>query len=908
MRMMDKKGGKIGLGKLKGKTINTSVSSMSIRFNATSEEIDELFDCEEDNEPQTEVLIEKEKISEVEGSPRRSILPFGKRSTSVDVQQDASPPSDPWRFLSDIRGKITKSVEVKFTEYKSKNQEEGSPKTGKTKDSKENSSLSDSEEVSESSISRTCGFVSTMEGVEMSSDDDDDNTRSLSEEQDKLEKDSSQKNQNQTKSTGIKQRYKVINSNTLKEKEGVVNLEFVEAIQKITEEDEEVESGIDVLADLNVSNFNLDKEENVLNINQITGDEIRAEIVNEKNVYKCNTVFSPIGFVDLRPKPVDFTWKDYLKQYQSVLIGILTSLFYYYIPLSSYLSGFIMGVLIAFAVAFIYFKLNEETKNLTTNRENVQIVKVPAIREYQPLKKYNGWMNEFPDEYDPQTYHVMDTQSVYLRLQGNFLRISNTKHKIPKRAMWNENEHKATFSAHRIYNLLDAKINLLPDGITKIRYWSKKYPICITLNKDQLCVKIKDVGEESLEKKNVEVNGKSVKYEKLLSDEGDSKKINTTDDMDEFTDVEESDDEDNKLDNDEDEKETNLDWNGMNLDTKQTRIYLFGRTDREKEDWYRRLIAATHPNSEESNLSSPLEEEYATYMKSHKEKVELSNDYNDLWINSLITRVMFDAIREESVILKMKERIQRKLASIKLPYFIQELNCEELNLGTTSPIIKGTKTSPELNDRGLWLDLDINYEGLIVVILQTKVNLLKLKQPQQQNVEGIERVEGKSAIFHSDVDDSAESSTDEDSSKTNATSVSDQVKPAAGNRSKKIMKMVDRITESKIFQVASENRYIKKAMQDISNTDLRLKVEFKRCIGTLVLNIPPPPSDRIWFGFRTPPDLLISACPIVGERNISFLRVTSWIEKIIYKEFQKIFVIPNMEDLPIPVMSPKLPE
>lgn len=54
------------------------------------------------------ILFCLEKSAEVETSPRRSILPLlGKKSTSVDVNttnaQDSSPPSDPWRFLSDIK-------------------------------------------------------------------------------------------------------------------------------------------------------------------------------------------------------------------------------------------------------------------------------------------------------------------------------------------------------------------------------------------------------------------------------------------------------------------------------------------------------------------------------------------------------------------------------------------------------------------------------------------------------------------------------------------------------------------------------------------------------------------------------------------------------------------------------------
>lgn len=61
-----------------------------------------------------------------------------------------------------FKGKITKSVEEKLTEIKSRGQEEGSPK--KVKDSKESSTVSDSDDLSESSISKTFGVTTTTEG------------------------------------------------------------------------------------------------------------------------------------------------------------------------------------------------------------------------------------------------------------------------------------------------------------------------------------------------------------------------------------------------------------------------------------------------------------------------------------------------------------------------------------------------------------------------------------------------------------------------------------------------------------------------------------------------------------------------------------------------------------------------
>lgn len=63
---------------------------------------------------------------------------------------------------------------------------------------------------------------------------------------------------------------------------------------------------------------------------------------------------------------------------------------------------------------------------------------------------------------------------------------------------------------------------------------------------------------------------------------------------------------------------------------------------------------------------------------------------------------------------------------------------------------------------------------------------------------------------------------------------------------KKILRMVDRIANSKYFQQATEMKYIKKAMEGVSNTRIMLSVELKGLVGTLAVNLPPPPSDRLW--------------------------------------------------------------
>lgn len=61
------------------------------------------------------------------------------------------------------------------------------------------------------------------------------------------------------------------------------------------------------------------------------------------------------------------------------------------------------------------------------------------------------------------------------------------------------------------------------------------------------------------------------------------------------------------------------------------------------------------------------------------------------------------------------------------------------------------------------------------------------------------------------------------------------------------MRFVDKITKSKYFQKATETEFIKKKMEEVSNTPLLLTVEVQQLQGTLAVNIPPPPTDRIWY-------------------------------------------------------------
>ncbi len=114
--------------------------------------------------------------------------------------------------------------------------------------------------------------------------------------------------------------------------------------------------------------------------------------------------------------------------------------------------------------------------------------------------------------------------------------------------------------------------------------------------------------------------------------------------------------------------------------------------------------------------------------------------------------------------------------------------------------------------------------------LETKLNLMKLKE---QTGTGVVFQEMRN--FNSDIDisdnesDSIMTSSDEEV-------VEKPVDPDDADtttKQQKILKFVDKIASSQYFQKATENKYIKRAMEGVSKTALNLTVQIQTLNGTL---------------------------------------------------------------------------
>ncbi|XP_039488214.1 testis-expressed protein 2 isoform X1 [Drosophila santomea] len=293
-----------------------------------------------------------------------------------------------------------------------------------------------------------------------------------------------------------------------------------------------------------------------------------------------------------------------------------------------------------------------------------------------------------------------------------------------------------------------------------------------------------------------------------------------------------------------------------------------------------------------------------------------------VWANVLLGRCLYSWLHDAMLHEKLKEVLQKKLNSIKLPSFMEEVIITNIYLGE-SPLLCHRVSQPMLDERGVWVDADVTYEGLAHITVTTKLNLLRIrsktKSPmatdnvpttsvlpeQSQDPRSLSEVNSENVIYDSDAESSGGSSTESESpppgnAPENAAGT-EFFQNSPGN-ARRIFKIVDRIAASNLFQYATELPYVQRAMENM-NANITLRVDLKGLVARGTLNVPPPPSDRVWVSFRGPPRLWISTKPQVGDKSVDWSIVTNVIESKLCEAVNKFLVYPNMVDFSIPFLS-----
>lgn len=260
--------------------------------------------------------------------------------------------------------------------------------------------------------------------------------------------------------------------------------------------DVEIESGVEVLEDMIPQILPDFIGQPVIGLNELN-NATRSDVIQNRDALdlplnKLNPssvpIPEPLPFIEsafARPRSMfalrhagTIVWLS-----QPIFIGV-SLLLLFFAPMPDFLRGVLATILLIFCMDTLtsYVQLLFENQWLhhrpervhfrIPNYVNMPILEIPAVEEHKTIKTYAGWMNEI-NCYDPNTFSFNMTRAVYIRLDGNALKLSGTNARIPKRRMWNEpaiDRSKILFTDHRSYDLTDARIELLPLGLAKKRW------------------------------------------------------------------------------------------------------------------------------------------------------------------------------------------------------------------------------------------------------------------------------------------------------------------------------------------------------------------------------------------------------------------------------------------------------
>ncbi|XP_072059134.1 uncharacterized protein [Arachis hypogaea] len=243
-------------------------------------------------------------------------------------------------------------------------------------------------------------------------------------------------------------------------------------------------------------------------------------------------------------------------------------------------------------------------------------------------------------------------------------------------------------------------------------------------------------------------------------------------------------------------------------------------------------------------------------------------DEGTLCWNLLISRLFFDVKGNTELKKSIQSRIQRSLSNMRTPSYIGEVICTDINTGNVPPCIARMRVLPmELSE--VWaFEVDIEYSGGVVVEIETRLEVGELEtedsNPEVSDggavpsdlLEGFEDL-GKQLNLEERKNDLQEEKEDDDDWNTDV--------------SKSFKKILSSSTGSRWKSI------LKSLAKQVSQVPLSLAIKVESLRGTLRLHVKPPPSDQLWYGFTSMPDIDFSLESSVGERKIASGHIASYL-------------------------------
>ncbi|KAK4283283.1 hypothetical protein QN277_000249 [Acacia crassicarpa] len=313
--------------------------------------------------------------------------------------------------------------------------------------------------------------------------------------------------------------------------------------------------------------------------------------------------------------------------------------------------------------------------------------------------------------------------------------------------------------------------------------------------------------------------------------------------------------------------------------------------------------SAKHYKSSTEDSSPPLSSNQScSESQSHFYAVD-SDENNGIddgiicW-NLLISRLFFDAKGSAELKRFFQAEIQKQLSSTRTPSYIGEVILTEFSTGSIPPCITGVRVLP-LEISEVWtLEVDIEYAGGALLGIETRLEVGELDLHKE--IEDLNPDLGNAGEVSSDLLEGFEYL----GKQLNLTeSTRDLHEPKEdGDANIDLSKSFRRSSFSSI----SGSRWksmLNSVAKHVSQVPLSLAVRVASLRGTLRIYIKPPPSDQLWFGFTSMPDIDFNLESFIGDRKIPNGRTGSFLIKLLKIGIRENLVLPNCECICIPFMQ-----
>ncbi|XP_042012459.1 testis-expressed protein 2-like [Salvia splendens] len=264
-------------------------------------------------------------------------------------------------------------------------------------------------------------------------------------------------------------------------------------------------------------------------------------------------------------------------------------------------------------------------------------------------------------------------------------------------------------------------------------------------------------------------------------------------------------------------------------------------------------------------------------------------DEGTLCLNMVISRLFFDAKNNLQLRSSLHTRIQRALSNMRIPSYIGEVTCTAVDPGTLPPRILAMRVLPsDMNE--VWsMEMDVEYLGGMVLDIITRLELRELEVEEEKTrlngngdgevpsdlLEGFEDL-GKQLKLGEETNTEGYHDTDDADNPRNSGN-----SPAQGSKWKSIIHSITK---------------------QVSQVPLSLGIRISSISGTIQVCMKPPPSDQIWFGFTSMPDIQFHLDSFVGDHKITNARLALFLISRIKAAIRETLVLPNGESIILPWM------